>query len=96
MGEGAKRPTYCLSIAVVAVAVLALASLATLLRLDAESRHGARLEALDADLFAGLEAVAVRAILDALQRIVDLADEFALAIPGAQLQAEFLFLSGAI
>ena len=53
---------------------------------------GPGLQALDADLFAGLEAVAVAAVLDALQGLVDLADKLALAITGAQLQAEFLFL----
>src|SRR5205814_1328720 len=35
-------------------------------------------------------------ILDALQRVVDLADQLALAVAGAQLEAEFLFLGGAV
>ena len=61
-----------------------------------ERRDGPRFEALDADLFAGLEAVAVAAVFDALQRLVDLADQLALAIAGAQLEAEFLFLRGAV
>src|SRR5215469_15559684 len=98
VGEGAKRPTYCCggcggsAIAIVAIAVLALTSLAPFLRLDAQGRHWTRLETLDADLFAGLQTVAVGAILDALERVIDLADEFALAVTGAQLEAEFLFL----
>src|SRR4029077_15554005 len=85
-----------LAIAVVAIAVLPLAPLAPLLRFDAEGRHRTRFEPLDADLFPGLEAVSVRAILDALERIVDLANEFALAVAGAQLEAEFLFLRRAV
>src|SRR5690606_32270442 len=84
------------TIAVVAIAVLALAALATLLCLDRQGRDRARFQALDADLLAGFEAVAVAAILDALQRLVDLADQFAFAIARAQLEAEFLFLRGAI
>src|SRR5579863_5268819 len=81
LGEGAKRPMYCcgercaasvilwggLAIAVVAVAVLALAALAALLCLDAQRRHRARLEAFNADLLAGLQTIAVGAVLDALE-----------------------------
>src|SRR5690242_5287244 len=81
-----------LTIAVVAVAVLALAALTALLRLDAECGHGARLEALDADFLAGLQTITVGAVLDAFDGLVDLANELALAIPRTQLQAEFLFL----
>jgi hypothetical protein len=77
-------------------AVLAFAALASLLGLDAQGRNRPRLEALDADLLAGLEAVAVRAVLDTLQRLVDLADQLAFAIPGAQFEAELLFLGRAV
>src|SRR6476659_3228727 len=84
------------AIAVVAIPVLALAPLATLLRFDAERRNWTRFEALHADLFAGLEAIAIRPIFGALQRLVDLANELALAIARAQLEAEFLFLRGAV
>src|SRR5215469_1323111 len=100
VGEGAKRPTYgwgvASAVAVVAIAVLAFAPLAPLLRLDAQRRDRTRLQALDADLFAGLEAIAIGAVFDALDRVVDLANELALAVAGAQLQAEFLFLGRAI
>src|SRR5690348_3798992 len=108
VGEGANRPTYAfasigpespggaLPVPVVAVAVLPLTPLAALLSLDAQSGHRPRLEAFDADLLARLQAVAVAAVLDALQRLVDLPYELALAIAGAQLQAELLFLGGAI
>ena len=72
------------AVAVVAVAVLLLTPLTAFLRLQAERGDRAGLESLDADLFAGLEAVAVIAILDALQGFVDLADELALTVPGTQ------------
>src|SRR5689334_11270233 len=85
-----------LPIAIIAVAVLTLAAFTTFLRFDGERRDRARFEALHADLLAGLEAVAVRAVFDALQRLVDLADQLALAIARAQLEAEFLFLRGAV
>ena len=86
----------CSAVAVVAIAVLALAALAALLGLDRQGGHRPGLQPLDADLFAGLQAVAVGAVLDALERFVDLADQLALAVAGAQFQAEFLFLGGAV
>src|SRR5262250_3194260 len=92
MPGGAAR----LAVAVVPVAVLPLATLTALLRLDGEGGDGTRLEPLDADFLAGLEAVTVRAVFGALQRFVDLADELSLTIAGAQLEAEFLFLRGAV
>src|SRR6185312_1120255 len=100
VGEGAKRPAYAgpwsLPVTVVAVAVLPFAPLAPLLRFEAQGGDRPRLQALDADLLAGLETIAVAAVLDSLQRLVDLANEFALAVPCAQLQAEFLLLGGAV
>ena len=48
-----------LAVSVVAVAVLLFAALAPLLRLDGQRGDRPRLEALDADLLAGLEAIAV-------------------------------------
>src|SRR5690606_29227498 len=98
-GEGAKRPrpgATLLAVAVVPIAVLLFTTFAALLRLDRQRGHGPGLQPLHADLFAGLEAVAVAAILDAGQRLVDLADQLALAIARAQLEAEFLFLRGAV
>src|SRR5690606_25506072 len=67
------------------VAIDPLAPLMTLLRLDRERRDRPRIETLQADRLAGLLAIAVGAILDALQRVVDLADELALTIARAQL-----------
>src|SRR5487761_559938 len=91
VGEGANLPVYAvLPVSVVAVAVLSLAALAPLLGLDAQGGDRPRLQALDADLLAGLQAVAVAAVVDALQRLVDLANQLALAIARPQLQAELL------
>src|SRR5262249_4340501 len=84
------------AVAVVAIAVLPLAALTALLRFDTQSGDRPRLEALDADLLSCLEAVAVRAVLDPLDRFVDLADELALPVARAQLEAEFLFLRRSI
>jgi hypothetical protein len=103
-GEGAKRPQYLavsiarpeLSIAIVSIAVLLFPTFAALLRLDAQGRNRTRFESLDADLFAGLDAVTVGAVLDALDRFVDLANQLALAIARAQLEAELRLLRGAI
>ena len=38
------------------------------------------------DVFAGIDAIAVLAILDATQRLVDLRDQLAVAVAGAQFQ----------
>src|SRR5579863_4684194 len=84
------------AVAVVAIAVLAFAPLAPFLGFDRQRGHGSGLQPLDTDLFSGLEAVAVGAILDALQCFVDLADQLAFPVTGAQLEAEFLFLGGAV
>src|ERR1700693_6075060 len=81
-----------LAVTISAIAVLALAPLAPFLCLDAQGGDGTRFKPLDADLLAGFQAVAVGAVLGTLQRLIDLADELAFAVPGAQLQAEFLFL----
>jgi hypothetical protein len=58
----------------------ALAALVTLLGLQRQGRDGPGVEAGDADRLAGLFAVAVGAVLDAPQRLVDLGDQLALAI----------------
>jgi hypothetical protein len=62
------------------VAVDALAALVALLGLDGEGCDRSGIEALEADRLAGLLAVTVRAILDSLQRSVDLRNELALAV----------------
>src|SRR5690606_16443766 len=53
-------------------------------------------EALEADFLAGVDAVAVAAVLDALERAVDLADQLAVAVAGAQLEAVLGLAAGAL
>src|SRR2546429_3182071 len=66
------------------VAIHLFAFLVALLRLDRERRDRARLQPLQRDRLAGLLAIAVGVVLDALQRRVDLGDQLALAGAGAQ------------
>ncbi len=67
------------------VAVDALAALVAFLRLDRQSGDRAGFEPLEGDRLAGLLAIAVGAVLDAGEGGVDLRDQLALAIAGAQL-----------
>src|SRR5580658_5009314 len=67
------------------VAIDALAAFVALLRLDRQRRDRACFEPLDRDRLAGLLAIAVGAVLDARQRCVDLGDQLALPVAGAQL-----------
>ena len=67
-----------------------------LLRLDRERGDRARVETLQADRLARLLAVAVGAVLDAGQRRVDLGDELALAVAGAQLERAVGLGGGAV
>src|SRR4051794_27483505 len=85
-----------LAVAIVAIAVLLLAAFTAFLRLDREGSHRTRFESLHADFLTGLDAVAVTTVFDALQRLIDLANQLALAIACAQFQAEFRFLGRTI
>src|SRR5258708_35052065 len=67
------------------VAIDFFAFLVALLRLHRERRDRARLQPLQRDRLAGLLAIAVGVVLDALQRGVDLGDQLALTVAGAQL-----------
>src|SRR5262245_47759899 len=67
------------------VLVDALTPLVPLLRLDRQRRDRARLEPLERDRLAGLLAIAVGTVLETGERFVDLGDQLALAIAGAQL-----------
>ena len=78
------------------VAVGALHALVTLLRLEAQRRDGPRLEPAQADRLVGFLAIAVAAVLDALQRRVDLGDELALAVARPQLDAAIGLERGAV
>ena len=66
------------------VAVNPLTALVALLGVDAQGGDGPGFEPAQADWVAGLLAVPVRARLDPLQRGVDLDDQLALAVAGAQ------------
>src|SRR5580692_12138059 len=78
------------------VAIDALAAFVALLRLDRQRRDRPRLEPLDGDRLAGLLAIAVGAGLDARQRRVDLGDQLALPVAGAQLDGPVGLRGGAV
>src|SRR5580704_6858356 len=78
------------------VAIDALAALMALLRLDRQRRDRARFEPLDRDRLASLLAIAVGAVLDARQRRVDLGDQLALPIAGAQFDGPVGLRGGAV
>src|SRR6267154_1753241 len=67
------------------VAIDLLAFLVALLGFHREGGDRAGLQPLQRDRLAGLLAIAVGAVVDALQRRVDLGDQLALAVAGAQL-----------
>jgi hypothetical protein len=63
-----------LSIAIIAIAVLTLAAFTTFLCFYRQRGHRAGFETLDADFFAGLGAIAIATIFDAIERFFDLTD----------------------
>src|SRR5262249_57036329 len=67
-----------------------------LLRLDREGGDRARLESFERDRLAGLLAIAVGAIVEAGERLVDLGDQLALAVAGAQLDRPVGLRGGAV
>src|SRR5690606_22508812 len=64
----------------VSVAHLLLQVLPALLRINGALGGQARLEAVETDLFAGIDAEAVITRVDTLERAVDLADQLAVAV----------------
>src|SRR5712675_109239 len=78
------------------VAIHLFAFLVALLRLDRERRDRARLQPLQRDRLAGLLAIAVGVVLDALQRRVDLGNQLALAVAGAQFDGAVGLGRGAV
>jgi hypothetical protein len=66
------------------IAIDSLAPLVPFLRLDREGRDRPRVEAPERNGITGLDAIAVRAVLDARQRGFDLGDQLALPVAGAQ------------
>src|ERR1700674_3233697 len=73
-----------------------LAALVALLGFDGERRDRARFQAFDRDRLAGLLAEAVGALIDARERRVDLVDQLALAVAGAQVNRTVGFRRGAV
>src|SRR3569623_609805 len=67
------------------VAIDALAPLMALLGFDRLGGDRMRLETAQRNRLAGLLAIAVSAVVDARERLVDLGDQLALAVAGAQL-----------
>ena len=82
--------------AALVVAINALAAFVALLRFDRQRRDRARFQPLDRDRLAGLLAIAVGAVFDALQRRVDLGDQLALPIAGAQFDGPVGLRGGAV
>ena len=78
------------------VPVGALHPLVAFLRLEAEGGDGTGLEPGDADRLVGLLAVAVDPGLDPLQGLVDLGDQLARPVAGAELQGASGFGRGAV
>src|SRR5690606_4213007 len=78
------------------VADLLLQVLPALLLVDGALGGEAGFEALEADLLAGVDAVAVLARVHPLERAVDLADQLAVAVAGAQFQRVLGFTGGAL
>src|ERR1700694_1233924 len=78
------------------VAIDLLAFFVALLRLHRERRDRARLQPLQRGPLAGLLAIAVGVVVDALQRRVDLGDQLALTVAGAQFDRAVGFGGSAV
>src|SRR5262249_27758714 len=73
-----------------------LALLLGRLAVDAQRGHRAGLQPLDADRLAALLAQAEGAVIDARQRLVDLADQLALAVADAQQEIAIALQAAAV
>src|SRR5690606_20968406 len=78
------------------VAHLLLQVLPALLLVDGALGGKPGFQALQADLLAGVDAVAVLARVHALERAVDLADQLAVTVAGAQLERVLGLAGGAL
>src|SRR3954465_4832679 len=78
------------------VAIDLLAFFVALLRFHRKRGNGAGFQPLQRDRLAGFLAIAVGVVLDALQRGVDLGDQLALAVAGAQLDGAVGLRGGAV
>src|SRR4029079_3879549 len=78
------------------VPVNPLATLMPLLGLDRKGGDRTSLQALQPDRFAGFLAIAVGSVIQTVQGSIDLVDQLALAIPGAELDGPVGFRGGAV
>ena len=78
------------------VAIDFFALFVALLRFHRQRRDGAGFQPLQRDRLAGLLAIAVGVVVDALQRGVDLGDQLALAVAGAQFDGAVGLGRGAV
>src|ERR1700736_246441 len=78
------------------IAVDLLAFFVALLRLHGKGCNRARFQPLQRDRLAGLLAIAVGVVVDALQRRVDLGDQLALPVAGAQFDRAVGFGGSAV
>lgn len=77
------------SISVVPIAELPFGEFPAFLCLEGQGGDWSCFESLQADLFAGFVAIAVGPLADPGECRVDLAKQFSLTVPRAQLEAEF-------
>src|SRR5690606_35045803 len=78
------------------VAVDPLTTFVTLLRLDRQSGGRAGLKASQADRLAGVFAIAIGAVLDPAQGLIDLGDQLALTVTGPKFQRTIRFRRGPV
>ncbi len=71
-------------------------SLVALLRFQRQGGDGPRFQATQTDRLAGFFAIAILAVLDSQQCLVDLADQFSRAITGSKFQRPVGLHAGAI
>src|SRR5690606_35307175 len=78
------------------VAVDALAAFVPFLSLDRQGGRRAGLKATQADWFAGVFAIAVGAVFDPAQSLVDLGNQLALTVAGPKFQRAIRFRRGPV
>lgn len=88
------KSTCCVARSVFAID--AFAPFVTLLCFQRQRGDGTRIQSLQADRLSGLLAVSVAAILDAGEGRIDLGDELALTVAGAQFECAVCLRCGAV
>src|SRR5215471_4555330 len=92
--QGGAKPPYGAHRSI--LPVNALAPLVALLGFDRERRDRTRFKPLEGDRLAGFLAVAVGTLVETGQRLIDLGDELALPVAGAQLDRAVRFRGCAV